>query len=127
MKPIDSVRLQQNNARHKDTEWAIEMHRIMIKFFGYDWGRIRGIEVLSGNRKKPIVVGILELDIGREPTQAFLSFIGKYKSENIKGITYEGEVNITETDVERIPCTYRYKAVTSERVVYRNVIMVYLK
>ena len=34
----DSVRLQRNNERHKDTEWAIEMHRIMIKFFGYDWG-----------------------------------------------------------------------------------------
>lgn len=51
------------------------MHRIMIKFFGYDWGSVRGIEVLTGNRKKPVVVGILELDSDREPTQTFLNFI----------------------------------------------------
>lgn len=46
-----------------------------------------------GNRKKPIVVGILELDFGRVPTQAFLDFISNYKSENIKCITYEHEKN----------------------------------
>lgn len=123
----DSVRLQSNNERHKDTEWAIEMHRIMIKFFGYDWGRVRGIEVLTGNRKKPVVVGILELDSDKWPTQAFLNFISKYESKNIKCITYETEVSINDTHMERIPYTYKYKAVTSERVVYRNVVMAYLR
>lgn len=38
MTGVDLVRLQRNNEKHKDTELAIEMHRIMIKFFGYDCG-----------------------------------------------------------------------------------------
>lgn len=90
-------------------------------------GRVRGIEVLTGNRKKAIVVGILELDSDKEPTQAFLNFISKYESENIKYITYETEVDISDLYMERIPYTYKYKAVKSERVVYSNVVMVYLR
>lgn len=94
---------------------------------GTTGGRVRGIELLTGNRKKHVVVGILELDSDKEPAQAFLGFISKYKSDNIKYITYETEVSINDTHMERIPYTYKYKAVTSERVVYRNVVMVYLR
>jgi len=95
--PKNTMYRDENGNIREGVKWYFEFNDILTKFFGNECGYYRGFQKVSlgkDYRSHVCLGGVFELDIDKQPTQEFFDFIKEYKSEHIKGIVYQKEVEM---------------------------------
>lgn len=91
--PKNTMLRDENGNIREGCKWIIEFNEIMTRFFGNECGYSRGFQRVNIG-KQGYLGSVFELDMDKIPTQEFLEFIKDYKSEHIKGISYQKEIEM---------------------------------
>lgn len=91
--PKNTMLRDENGNVREGCKWVIEFNEILTRFFGNECGYSRGFQrvVVDGHG---CLSSVFELDIDKQPTQEFFEFIKNYKSNYIKGLAYQKEIEM---------------------------------